>query len=215
MYEISPYQMNVVAFTQHSANFRHDNVDSFFANLGIDNASTRTCKTKALSQWLETDNGTEHGESDASAGQIKTLLDGLVERRNEVAHGRWESDLLGRDDLLRYVNFLRAYATSLYEIIFGSALKCMQNKLLCLGNPINVFNSKIVCLRLQGVTVRIGSKLAAKLPDGGYRWGKVVNLQRDHEAIGSVSPEQSIDVGIEVDFEAKDNQTYYLLDGFV
>jgi len=75
---------------------------------------------------------------------------------------------------------------------------------------IAVYRSCIVCIRLSE-SVALGDILVAKTPEARFRWGAIEKM----EIAGSPVTTAGIgaEVGMQVGFHAKENQTFYVLPG--
>jgi hypothetical protein len=113
----SPYKLNRDAVIHHEGNFRADIVNKAFGVLGIENLHHSLRTVEPLVQW----HAATHGAPPDDPVPLRTIeqrLESFVTHRNQVSHsGAGPSNLLGRDDMLELVAFVRSYCLSLYELV--------------------------------------------------------------------------------------------------
>lgn len=92
------YCLNITAFRQHASNFREDSMREFLHNAGICNVDKMISTNEKLKAFL----GITSGESVPLSKYFEYLKD-LVQRRNIVAHGEMEDNILEiRFDSIRH-----------------------------------------------------------------------------------------------------------------
>ncbi|MCX9131472.1 MAE_28990/MAE_18760 family HEPN-like nuclease [Aeromonas veronii] len=85
-------------YSSHTANFRYDLITSLFNNIGIERVIDKTlgidsCKNHYIN-YFGLDDSAEHAEI---ANKLSEEILDLVQRRNRIAHGEIEDDLLSFD----------------------------------------------------------------------------------------------------------------------
>ena len=85
--EKSKYQLNIEAYTHHTANFKSDTINQFFQNLGIENVNNDVMQ-------IESFNFLDNRKNIAQSNLKLSRLDDLAVRRNEIAHGVEASEIL-------------------------------------------------------------------------------------------------------------------------
>ncbi|UWZ85265.1 HEPN domain-containing protein [Occallatibacter riparius] len=208
------YQLNVEAFSQHTANFRHGIVTATFAQSGVSELGPALRRADAFKNFLATENP-ERDLDTYLAGNDEIVfarLDDLANRRNDVAHGTPTDDYLSHDLLRELIDFVDAYTTSLGEIIYERALPFMARRASPLGAAITVIDHRIVCVNLPAGKVSVGDILIAKTQDGSrpFKGGPIKEIQRDHVPTHSIDGGPGVQIGILVDFGAKDNHEFYV-----
>ena len=58
--------------------------------------------------------------------------------------------------------------------------------------------------------IRKGDTLIAKNIKGHLKWGKIQSIHIEKENVNEIKEDQSINIGMKVDFLAKENYTYYI-----
>lgn len=210
MGNVGRYQINAEAFTYHSANFRSDVIDECFSKLGILSISRKVIEGSIFTEYLRQAN------PDRDITRMKPedayyYMNDLAERRNEVAHGS-SSDTLSNDILLEYVKFFENYGTALYQVIREEALPFeVRYQSLPLGNPIAVYDNKIVCVYIQDMAIKVGDTLIAETPKNRYVSGDIQEIQVEHVSYQEVNASSKIAIGMRVNFKAKSNHKFYLM----
>jgi hypothetical protein len=209
------FQINVYAFTHHSANFRHDAINDFFTQIGVPAASNQVAERPAFKAYIKNpDSGVSSEDHPTSA--ISTFLNDLAQRRNEVAHGD-ASSVLSLDELRTYINFIKHYASALYEVVRHAAVRFDVARK---GKPlkvINIINNQIVCVRLEGGEITLTDFVVSKVrkPNDGFhfRVSPVLALEVDGQRRDQIKATQPIDVGIQLEPGAKRNHDFLLVRG--
>jgi len=176
------YQLNVQAFTQHTANFRQAVVASTFNQCGIPNLGQSVRKAEPFISFLKQEDPDRDVDNYLSGGDdvVFARLDDLANRRNDVAHGTPVDDILSQDLLRSYIDFIEAYAAGVALIVFERALPFMLDHALALGLPILVFNGRIVCVNVPKGRIAIGDTLIAKTQYTSRPY-KVASLKKFNE----------------------------------
>jgi len=140
-------------------------------------------------------------------------LDDLANRRNDVAHGTPPDDILSHDLLRELIDFVETYAKGLALVLYERALPLMVSRAKHLGAAIRVIDHRIVCVNLPTGRVVVGDTLIAKTQDASrpFKGGSIREIQRDHVPLESVDGGPGVQIGVRVDFGAKDNHDFYLL----
>jgi hypothetical protein len=132
------------------------------------------------------------------------LVNDLVTRRNQVAHGD-TSNTLGPSELVPYCRqveaYCRALSTVLYEAFIGHVA---ENYGFDHGFPIAVYNHNIVCIQSNGMELRTGSMLALQRPDQTWYPVKIVRIEIDRVAVENVPAGNNEKVGLEIDGRCKE-----------
>jgi hypothetical protein len=213
------YRINAEAFTHHTANFRTDVIQESFTHVGVENVSRHILEASAFVDYLkEIDPDLELSRIRQDNNLRKNAffyLNDLAKRRNEVAHGA-SSGTLNNDDIRRdYITFFEAYGRALYEVVYESTLPhLVQHRAIELGTPIDVFNNKIVCISVKNTTVRVGDLLIAQTADTArpYLAGEIQKLQVENIPYKEVPADpDGVDIGMCVLFNAKENQSFFVV----
>ena len=205
----SSYCLNVDAYTYHSANFRYGVINDFFKQLGIDNIISEI-KTKKVFIDLLDSIGIDTTVTEES--NLFFYLDDLATRRNDVAHGVPCGDILSTEMLLDYIKYINAFSQALFEVLTEHTLEFeVKFNSIIIGSAIKIINDEIICINLKDIEVEAGDRIFARVNhQEKYFGGEIQEIQVDHVTMPRVEASPSIDVGLKVNFKAKENQEFYL-----
>jgi hypothetical protein len=196
------YQLNIEAYTHHTANFKSDTINQFFQNLGIENVNNDVMQNKSISQ-----------------SNLKlSRLDDLAVRRNEIAHGVETSEILEIKYFKEYyLEFVESYIIALNCVLSDKLIPYELKNGVVLKEKIKIIDNSILCLDIENMDIdsiiktrdRVLSKTINK---DQYRQGRIISIQENNETIQEVKVDgKSKKIGIKVDFKIKDNQEFYLI----
>lgn len=216
------YQLNVDAFTQHSSNLRINTIRELFAGIGILAIDTSISKNSDFIDYLQKIDPEFHiilelQNNALCCEKCFQLLDDLVERRNDIAHGVDDADdnILSADVLIEYADYVIALSDAIYSIVLTEYAKTTivsQGKnIFCLGKPIQVFDNSIVCFNNKYIKISVGDTIAGVNTHEKVRVGHIESLQINKKSVDCISPEISVDFGAKVSFHASDQYSYYIV----
>ncbi len=93
-------------------------------------------------------------------------------------------------------------------------MACIEaNNVLRVGKPCGVYGKNVVCLSPPERSVSVGDLMAAKTHDQGepVRFGKIVSLEVNREAVQTVGPEQTDPFCAKVLFRVKENHRFFVV----
>jgi len=206
------YKLNIDAFTNHSSNFRSSSVNEFFSVIGISGISS---KVKSHPKFVEFFSaiGPEVDLHTTKDDIIFEVLEDIAFRRNNVAHGV-EGNIASIEILRSYIRFVELYATCLNDVIFLNMLQYeVEFNSIHLNSPIAVYSNHIICLSLENTAIKVGDIIVAETQNPSYPflYGNIKCIQVNKNSISELAPEPIIEVGIEVEFNAKDNHKFHLI----
>ena len=122
---VNPYTLNQAAVIAHDLNLRPAEIDVLFGALGIEKLCESVRWTDPMIDWYRSAQGLEAAPTDGvPASIVETRLDGIVQRRNQVAHGGGNpDDLLGADEMADAIGFIEAFALSVFSLAVGRYLQ--------------------------------------------------------------------------------------------
>ena len=112
----SDYTLNKRAFSSHTANFRFDIIREAFSNIGVPEILFGVVKLDDLKSTLMKDlglNANESVENKQLELKLKSRLDELAQRRNEIAHGSKPESYLSYALLLQLSELISSFGKSL------------------------------------------------------------------------------------------------------
>lgn len=137
----NPYKLNRHAVVYHDQNLRSNVVQAVFDSLGIENVNGQVCRIETMIDWFCNLEDNELSSKEKVPGTLVDLrLEDLVDRRNQVSHGgRDLPELLGIDEMQERLDFLKAYAHSLFNVLANAYIERYYIKsdvAISLGYPI-------------------------------------------------------------------------------
>lgn len=189
--ESSPsLDLRLELMTLHGANLRWEPLTELFSWAVQDLQGKIRC-SDAIKMWAS---GVSDVNDEALNSVLKSELDDLVERRNEVAHRAIPDEILSTERILAKVDFVEAISLGLSASLAGKLLevKAKNGAFDELGTPTEYYqsNSVVVIPSLQ-VPIRANDCVIVFSGDSA-RWGHVVEVQLDDVAV------QHADAGAEV-----------------
>jgi hypothetical protein len=112
-------------------------------------------------------------------GALKSELDDLVERRNEVAHRAIPDEILSYERLLAKVSYVEAIALGLVASLAGILMKASikNNECALLGTPTEYFRkNRVVIFDSLESSISEGDSILAPAALR-TRWGRVLEIQ--------------------------------------
>jgi hypothetical protein len=209
------YRLNDQAFAQHTANFRQPVVTGTFAQCGIADIGQALRQAEPFTDFLKEEDPERdlHTYLSGADDVVFARLNDLANRRNDVAHGTPVDDILSRDFLRTYIGFIEAYASGLALVVYERSLPLLLNGAVALGAAITVIDHRIVCVNLPAGQVTVGDTLVAKTQDASrpFKGGAVKEIQQNHIQLGTITGGPGIQIGMLVEFGAKDNHEFFVL----
>lgn len=201
------YCLNITAFRQHASNFREDSMREFLHNAGICNVDKMISTNEKLKAFF----GITSGESVPLSKYFEYLKD-LVQRRNIVAHGEMEDNILSSAWLKQYIEYISLLMDSIYGAVLDTyyALMIKNGSAKYLGQPIETFGDSIVGINSKNTAIKVGHILIARNAKGVLYWGKIESMQINNIPTEEVTAEQAVAIGIKTTFKVKPQYNYYI-----
>ncbi|GEM_PF-1495036 len=205
------YQVNKEAYSYHLANLRHNEVEKLFNRVGVEKIPNRMLECPDFVKCLQNE------QLPLKVGAAWSILNELVTRRNQVAHGGVSSDLLSRDELLNYLSWFEEYGKALYEVVYSEELGYVVKYQggIELGKPIKVYPQlKVVGISIKNIQVKVGDLLVAQTANEflPYLAGEIEEIQENEVSHPEITASDiSRDIAMRISFKAKENQTFFLI----
>lgn len=192
----------------HTSNFRVPIVDDFLNRIGISQASRRATQTQEFVDYNEVQPDKKNIPADCPEA-VWDLINDLVERRNQVAHGD-VSAVLAPSELHPYCDLVEVYCRALAKVVRDTLAGTLATNVGVLHDcPIQVFNHSIVCINSRGVELRPGMILACKAENGAWYSLLVETVQISGTTVDSSPKGQDVAVGLKTDGRCKDSHTVF------
>lgn len=201
-------RVNELAFIDHVSNFRAESLNEFFAHAGVSGLCQKMKQCSVFQGFMLGYSGLE-GLERLENKVVFEDLDGLAQRRNEVAHGM-ASSLLSTRMMLERAEFVQAVGEAMHDVVNQEALKTELSHLSTpLPEPIVVYDKHIVCMRLEATRLAVGMTVAAKAPNGRLVTGQIQSIQVNNIDVSEVAAPPAVNVGFRVPFETKATHEFF------
>lgn len=199
--------LNIEAFLNHSANFRMSVIDNYFTEIGIKNFSSLVRQYEPLKSYLE------NNVSDFSSKKntiVFQIVEHICDLRNDIAHGVINVQLINKTILFDYIDFMKIFSKSLFELINCSYL----SKIYELNNNdievISIFNKEILCFNTKGRIIDKKTKILVKSDNHfpSIFYTNILNIQHNKTSILNTIENENVDIGIKVDKKIKDTMKF-------
>jgi hypothetical protein len=209
-------KINTIAFGHHSANFRINSICEYFKAVGVNSLG----KDVSVYEPLKTHLSETFGDySRLELTTIYDVIDELVERRNAVAHGTIQDEILNTNRVVDMCKFIEKFSESLSSYLNTLIFKRLFDEKIETGNKnfqklhkINVVNNSILCINSKNLNISLGDKIIVKslnVPE--YEEATIQSIQIKGTDVGSVTSEQSIDIGLGLDKKIKNSNSFYMV----
>lgn len=203
-----PYTLNRASVVAHDLNLRACEIDELFAVVGVEQMCVRIRRADAFVEWYQDVNGLSSVSQDGvPAAIIEERIRDLVERRNQIAHGRGTPDELpGVDKMRETVGFIQAFAKSVFAITVGLYLRNHHHggiHLVQRQNDGPYKSGKVVIINPPAQRIFRGQPIFALGETIGARWGRIQSLQVNDKDMPEIEANASAPngVGVELDFK--------------
>lgn len=202
--------LNIDAFKNHNANFRITVIDNYFSEIGVKNITSLIRQYEPLKNYLE------NNVSDYSSKKnivVFQILEHLCDLRNDIAHGVNNIQLINKTILFEYIDFMKLFTSSLYELIndnYLSTIYKMNNEEI---EVINIYNKEILCFNTKGKKIDKNSKIIVKSENHfpNLFLVKIIDIQQNNISIEHTELNTNTDIGVKVDKKIKDSMHFKLL----
>jgi hypothetical protein len=215
------YALNEVAIAAHDLNLRSEELSRLFAAVGIAEVCERARRTDAMVSWFCASKSLEQPPPDGvPMAIVQQRLDGLVERRNQVAHrGGSPIDLLGTAEMTDHVDFVEALANSIFALMVATYLRerhAVEGEAGCLQLREGPYKNGTVVVVARPAKQRlyVGQPVFAFIESAGARWGRLLGLRLNDVSTSVVDDTSTAaEVGVSVNFKCPKGVELFVLDG--
>jgi hypothetical protein len=203
------YEINTDAFIHHTSNFRDQSINEFFKAVGISNITSTLLHNRQFKFYIE-DNGIEIED-------VFKILNDLAERRNRIAHGSEETNILDINELNRYIHYMKKFTCCLNYVVFEQVIPLVikyGDNITKIGKPIATFASKTVGIEAYKIKLAVGDIIFIEIGDGErYTLGIINSIKVKNESFQEVDATDEVkQLGISFNCNVDENCTFYLID---
>lgn len=203
--------INIEAFQHHPYNFKQSIIAEYFGKIGVNGISNSLKIYEPLKTVLEQKYGNPvHIES----GIIFKIIDDLAQRRNDVAHGVDNVELLNVTIIKEYTEFILAYCRSLYKILSNERNMYLYNETNTNLILISVIDHSIVCGSVESISFSKSDHLIIEKPEGNFPRYELLNIQDiqinkiSHQSLNIID---KTDIGMKINGYVKDNYKFKII----
>lgn len=202
------YELNGDAFYLHSGNLKHSKIAEAFGLIDI----SLTARLKVIGQRA---NGFLSGTGTNIAGrgdELFHLIDDLVMRRNDIAHGEDIDDILNVSEFENHINFLEGYGKSIFQTLVEKNIEYEANHhYKKIDNVKGIFErGSILCFEINSNKIKKGDDIIIMLKDGSFIKKEIMEVQKDNQIFDSLSITGSENVGVNLGGGLSKSQTFFI-----
>lgn len=204
----SEYKLNSDAFSPSSGNLKHSKISEAFKYLDIE-LQTKLKLNKQFSIFLKQ----KFGNNISNRGDdLFTIIDDLVIRRNEIAHGADIDNILNITEFDNYIEFLENYGKAIFETIVEKELEYETQFLRTeIANIKGVFKQgSILCFEIENHKIKTGDYIIIKTPDNTFIKKQILEIQKDNKVFEQLDIDSKTDIGVNLGSGITKNQNFYI-----
>lgn len=201
--------LNIAAFINHGANFRMSVIDKYFTEIGMKNISSLVRQYEPLKSYLE------NNVSDFSSKKstiIFQIVEHICDLRNDIAHGVNNVQLINKTILFEYIDFMKIFAHSLYELVNSNYLSHIYERNSDDIEVINIFNKEVLCFNTKGRAIDKNNKILVKSENHfpSVFYASILDIQHERKSIVNTNLMENADIGIQLDKKIKNTMKFKL-----
>ena len=205
--EPSGFQLNSDAFYLQSGNLKHIKISEALAYLDI--KLTLTLKIIGMRPGGFLDSKFVNIEN--KGDELFQLIDELVERRNDIAHGEDIDSIIKVTEFEDYVDFLEGYGKAIFQALNERLIKFEAEHLYQkIENVYNIYGHSILCFEIENNEISVGDSIIVNLLDGGFVKKKITEIQKDSESFQTISSEEPTYIGVNLGGGISKGQTFFI-----
>lgn len=209
LYGEQEYKLNKDAFILYSGNLKHNKIVELFAPLNIslnEGLSNNNQLSQSIQELLQKPNISEYNTN------IRySLINELVSKRNEVAHGVDILNILDIEELNKYIDFVEVYCSAIFDILLQNYIKqeC-KYKFQLIEIVHNVINSSILLCDVENVLIKVGDFLNIETPNGQFYRNQILDLQKNRQSFTNFNICEKESIGIQLKLNIRQNYKFYV-----
>lgn len=203
----SGFQLNSDAFYLQSGNLKHAKISEALAYLDI----KLTSMLKMIGRRPQGFLYDKKAQIDNKGDELFKLIDELVERRNDIAHGEDIDNILHINEFDIYVNFLEGYGKAIFQVFSEKLIELEANHLYKKVEKVHgIYQSSILCFQIENNEIHVGDSIIVNLVDGGFAKKKIIEIEKDRMKFPNLSIQDPQDIGVNVGNGISKGQTFFI-----
>ena len=202
------FQLNSEAFYLRSGNLKHVKIAEALAHLDI----KLTSSLKIIGQRKEGFLCDRFTNIENKGDELFRLIDEIVSRRNDIAHGEDIDNILSITEFNEYIDFLEGYGRAVFQTLIERMNKFETDYWYeKIDNVIDIYrNGSVLCFEIKDNEICVGDYIIVNLLDGGFIKKEVIEIRKDDETLDKLSTEESQAIGINVGSGISKGQTFFI-----
>lgn len=206
----SGFQLNSDAFYLRSGNLKHAKIAEALNHLDI----PLTSNLKTIGKRPEGFLYNVLPNIDTRGDDLFRLIDELVTRRNDIAHGEDVDNILSVTEFNEYIDFLEGYGIAVFQTLVEKLNELEASYLyekIDAANIKGVFNKgSVLCFTIEANVISKGDCIIVNLIEGGFIKKEILDIQKNNQSFNTLSIEGPVDIGIEVDKGISKGQGFFI-----
>lgn len=206
----SGFQLNSDAFYPRSGNLKHKKIVEALNYLDIQlTADLKTVGQREGGFLYDALPNVENRGPD-----LFRLIDDLVTRRNDIAHGSDIDDILSITEFGEYIDFLEGYGIAVFQTLTE---KLIEFEAKYLYQNIDTADVKgiyrkgsVLCFTIENSVISKGDDIIIELVEGGFIKKEILDIQKDNESFELLTITDPEDIGIEVNTGISKGQKFFI-----
>ena len=180
--------LNIEAFKNHTANFRIGVIDSYYADVSINNLSTQIINYSPLKEYLD---DKYHNYQQIKNEIIFSDIDDVCNTRNQIAHGVQSIQLLGETVLNSYIDFFILFSESLLELLKDHFYDIQFSLNKSKFKAINVYQKNIIGFNTNGIKINMSNKVLLKKENvfPKYYSADILEIRENNNPVNEIKSE--------------------------
>ena len=219
--ENDKYTLNSKAFSVHTANFRYNLIQSYFAQIGVECIADRTLGLSDVTAKLATrQQQSPTDEKSVLKSWLEYELDELAQLRNEIAHGAFEGSIENFNLIIERAEFIKHFGLALAEIVYKSFQEIVfyGKEQIIIGKADKAFpkhssfgfTGKGLSGHEELKTITVGDEIFARNTSAIIS-GLIHSLVLNKETVNQIEYPSEQDFSIKVNFDVTNNMTNRVL----
>lgn len=199
-----------VAFTQHKANFRCSTISEFFKDVGVFSIHNKLKNYNPLADVIL---GTFDNVSNLKEELLFSKINDLAIRRNDVAHGVKNIELISPEIVIEYCFFIKYYCTALVSLLRDELCEYQMLNESIKVEKIMVIRNSILCCNASGVELNKQSKIIVRRANNYPRFllADIKKIEVENINVDTVPLELNANVGLELSCHITSGNDFFLV----
>jgi hypothetical protein len=204
------YKFNTEAFVLPSGNLKHKQIVRLFELINV-SLNEGLKRNKTLIEYILNDKQIKN-IANINTDSLYNIINDLVERRNEIAHGSEILEILSISGLEPYLEFLEKYCQAIFETLIEEFIKqeSMYN-FQKIEKGFQIFGNKILAFELENYRIKVGDILIIETTEGNFYKKPILTIELNKISSTELIITEKTKIAVSVEPKIKENQTFYIV----